>query len=112
MWQPDLMRVAQFIDAGVRTMREIDPSDGSDIQSARLAGTDGISCLVLQVALCAFEDPGLQQCLALLQQGLLLTYSWQGETHHTPVPPQCSSLHSLPQGLLLQVASSNHTCCC
>ena len=31
MWQPDLMRVAQFIDAGVRRMREIDPSDGSDI---------------------------------------------------------------------------------
>ena len=31
MWQPDLMRVAQFIDAGVRRMREIDASDGSDI---------------------------------------------------------------------------------
>ena len=31
MWQPDLMRVAQFIDAGVRRMREIHPSDGSDI---------------------------------------------------------------------------------
>ena len=31
MWQPDLMRVAQSIDAGVRRMREIDPSDGSDI---------------------------------------------------------------------------------
>ena len=31
MWQPDLMRVAQFIDAGVRRMREIDPSNGSDM---------------------------------------------------------------------------------
>ena len=31
MWQPDLMRVAQFIDAGMRRMREIDPSDGADI---------------------------------------------------------------------------------
>ena len=31
MWQPDLMRVAQFIDADVRRMRKIDPSDGSDI---------------------------------------------------------------------------------
>ena len=30
-WQPDLMRVAQIIDAGVRWMREIDPSDGSDV---------------------------------------------------------------------------------
>ena len=48
MWQPDLMRLAQFIDAGVRRMREIDPSDGSDIESARLAGTDVITCLVLQ----------------------------------------------------------------
>ena len=31
MWQPDLMRVAQFLEAGVRTMQGIDPSDGSDI---------------------------------------------------------------------------------
>ena len=31
MWQPDLMRVAQFIGAGMRRMREIDASDGSDI---------------------------------------------------------------------------------
>ena len=31
MWQLDVMRVAQFIDAGVKRMREIDPSDGSDI---------------------------------------------------------------------------------
>ena len=31
MWQPDLMRVAQFIDAGMRRMRKIDPSNGSDI---------------------------------------------------------------------------------
>ena len=45
MWQPDLMRVAQFIDAGVRRMRETYPSDGSAIYSARLAGTDVISCL-------------------------------------------------------------------
>ena len=31
MWQPDLMQVAQFPEAGVRRMRGIDPSDGSDI---------------------------------------------------------------------------------
>ena len=57
----------------------------------------------LQVVLCSFEDPALQDCIALLQRGSLLTYSWQGETHHTPVPPQCTCLHSLPQGLLLKV---------
>ena len=31
MWQLDLMRVAQLLDAGVRRMREIDASDGSDV---------------------------------------------------------------------------------
>ena len=45
MWQPDLMWVAQFLEAGVRRMREADPSGGSDVQLARLAGTGVISCL-------------------------------------------------------------------
>ena len=31
MWRPDIMRVAQFLEAGVRTMQGIDPSGGSDI---------------------------------------------------------------------------------
>ena len=31
MWQPDPMRMAQFIIAGVRSIREIDPSAESDI---------------------------------------------------------------------------------
>ena len=31
MWQPDLMRVARFIDAGMRRVQAIDPNDGSDI---------------------------------------------------------------------------------
>ena len=34
------MRGAQFLEAGVRILQEIDPSDGSDISSARLAGID------------------------------------------------------------------------
>ena len=33
-------------DAGVRRMPGIEPSDVSDIYSARLAGTDVISCLL------------------------------------------------------------------
>ena len=53
MWQPDLMRVAQ---AGVRTMQGIDPSDGSDIWPARLAGTDVNSCLVLSCPVCGQEE--------------------------------------------------------
>ena len=44
MWQPDLIRVAQFLDAGVRRMRDIGPSDELDVQSARLAGTYVLSC--------------------------------------------------------------------
>ena len=47
MWQPDLIRAARILEAGVRRMRETDPSDGSDVYLARLAGTDVISCLVL-----------------------------------------------------------------
>ena len=31
MRRPDHMRAAQFINAGVRRTRKIDPSDGSDI---------------------------------------------------------------------------------
>ena len=38
MWQLDHMRAAQILDAGVRRIQEIDPSNGSDIQLASLAG--------------------------------------------------------------------------
>ena len=39
MWQPDMLQVANFLDAGVKRLQEIDPDAGSNIQSARLAGT-------------------------------------------------------------------------
>ena len=46
-WQPGLMRVAHFLEAGVRAMQGIDPSDYSDIESARLAGTNVTACLAV-----------------------------------------------------------------
>ena len=31
MWQPDMLQVARFLDAGVKKMQEIDPDAGSNI---------------------------------------------------------------------------------
>ena len=31
MWQPDMLQVAKFLDAGVKRMQEIDPNAGSNI---------------------------------------------------------------------------------
>ena len=31
MWQPDMLQVAKFLDAGVKRMQEIDPDTGSHI---------------------------------------------------------------------------------
>ena len=31
MWQPDMLQVAKFLDAGVKRMQEIDPDVGSNI---------------------------------------------------------------------------------
>ena len=31
MWQPDMLQVAKFLDAGVKKMQEIDPDAGSNI---------------------------------------------------------------------------------
>ena len=31
MWQPDILQVAKFLDAGVKRMQEIDPDAGSNI---------------------------------------------------------------------------------
>ena len=31
MWQPDMLQVAKFLDAGVKRMQEIDPDAGSNI---------------------------------------------------------------------------------
>lgn len=56
-----------------------------------------------QVALCRFADPALDTVIAILQQGMLCTHSWRGETNNTPLPRHCQAMHSLPQGLLLTV---------
>ena len=31
MWQPDMLQVAKFLDAGVKRMQEIDPDAGSNL---------------------------------------------------------------------------------
>ena len=31
MWQPDMLQVAKFLDAGVKRMQKIDPDAGSNI---------------------------------------------------------------------------------
>ena len=38
MWQPDRLQVAKFLDAGMRRLQAVDPDEGSNIQSPRLAG--------------------------------------------------------------------------
>ena len=37
-WQPNLLQVAKFLDAGMKRLQTVDPDEGSNIQSARLAG--------------------------------------------------------------------------
>ena len=39
MWQPDVLQVVKFLHAGVNRMQGIDPDAGSNLLSARLAGT-------------------------------------------------------------------------
>ena len=39
MWQPDMLQVAYFLDAGVKRMQETGPDAGLNILSARLAGS-------------------------------------------------------------------------
>ena len=31
MWQPDMLQVAKFLDAGVKRMQEVDPDAGSNM---------------------------------------------------------------------------------
>ena len=38
MCQPNLLQVAKFLDAGMKRLQTVDPNEGSNIQSARLAG--------------------------------------------------------------------------
>ena len=38
MCQPNLLPVAKFLDAGMKRLQTVDPNEGSNIQSARLAG--------------------------------------------------------------------------
>ena len=57
MWQPDMLQVAKFLDASVKRIQKIDPDAGSNIFSARLAGTMYSSCLVLSCP----REPSLQQ---------------------------------------------------
>ena len=44
MWQPNLLQVAKFLDACMQRLQMVDPDEGSNIQSARLAGIF-LSCL-------------------------------------------------------------------
>ena len=79
------MRVARFIDAGVRRVREFDPSDGSDILSANLAGTDVISCLVLPRPLPGLKSSqtirgGQASCAMSAITASLVAWQWGGLT--------------------------------
>ena len=38
MWQPNLLQVAKFLDAAMTSLQTVDPDEGSNISSARLAG--------------------------------------------------------------------------
>ena len=38
MWQPSLLQVATFLDAGMKRLQTVGPDEGSNIKSARLAG--------------------------------------------------------------------------
>ena len=38
MWQPNMLQVAKFLDAGMKLLQTVDPNEGSNILSARLAG--------------------------------------------------------------------------
>ena len=57
-WQPNLLQVAKFLDAGMKRLQTVDPNEGSNIQSARLAGVFldllvFLSCLVADIQTCS-----------------------------------------------------------
>lgn len=59
---------------------------------------------VLQVAWAKFADNGASSTLCMLQQSLLTTYTLNGQLQTVPVPASVTSLHPIPQGLLLNVS--------
>ncbi len=61
------------------------------------------SC-VSKVAWAEFQDSGAGSTLCMLQQSLLTTYTLSGQLQTAPVPAAVTSLHPIPQGLLLNVS--------
>ncbi|KAK9901384.1 hypothetical protein WJX75_009652 [Coccomyxa subellipsoidea] len=61
---------------------------------------------VLQVAWAKFADNGASSTLCMLQQSQLTTYTLNGHLQTVPVPASVTSLHPVPQGLLLNGAES------
>ena len=74
----------------------------------------------VQVAWATFAGVDGDLVLCMLQHATLTTYSLKGELYTVPLPPHVSSMHPLPQGLLLSVRlrvhdtlfiQQHHTCC-
>ena len=62
MWQPDMLQVAEFLDAGVKRMQEIDPDAGSD--STQPGWLEQCNLLVLSCQpKVSSQDPGAGQAL-------------------------------------------------